>query len=296
MKEASLTSPRSRQSSLRSRAARAAASLAAGLVALLGAQAAAAQAVYRYTGHPFTFFSCGPTLAGDATMACSNDPAPGNTLTSYLATDSVTMTLTLDSPLPASMALTDVRSLPGFAVSMNDGHQTVTIPDAIGGFFAEVETDASGQISQWRFVLNTGFPNNGGVSTVNRIFNGSPAVHDQGVIACCDPTIHGDLAENFNMPGTWSNGAPSPAAATTSLINLLASPSLQLTAGLVASLTDKLDHVLASIQAGSSKQAINQLGAFVNAVQTAQKTNKISAQSAQTLVDAAKAITAMLSS
>jgi len=87
----------------------------------------------------------------------------------------------------------------------------------------------------------------------------------------------------------------SPAAAVTNLKALVASPELGLTPGQVASLTDKLNNALASIQAGHNRQAINQLKAFIAQVETAQRNGRMSSSSAATLVSAANAIIAMLS-
>lgn len=80
----------------------------------------------------------------------------------------------------------------------------------------------------------------------------------------------------------------------TNLKATVASPELALTDGQVSSLTDKLNNALASIQAGQNKQAINQLKSFINSVESAQKTFKMSAQTAATLIAAANAIIAML--
>jgi hypothetical protein len=55
-----------------------------------------------------------------------------------------------------------------------------------------------------------------------------------------------------------------------------------------------LNNAQASIQAGLNKQAINQLNAFINSVQSSLKTGKISAQTGKTLIDAANAIIALL--
>ncbi len=250
--------------------------------------AAVAQVTYQYQGNPFTLFSCGPNSDNTATSDCST-PAPTNPHTSYTATDFVSATLTLSSALPANFPLQDVRTLPGFQLTMDDGQHTVTDADA-AGMFAEVATDASGQIVQWRLVINTGGVNNGGIATINK----GTSVFDQGVLACCDPTVPGNLALIFSAPGTWSSGSPSPAAAVTNLINLVANPLLGLTTGQIKSLTNKLDNALASIEAGRNKQARNQLNAFLNKVQAARKTGKMSAQTADTLTNAANAIIAML--
>ena len=253
-----------------------------------------AQATYTYTGHPFTLFSCGPffdTTTGTVTgtLDCST-PGP-NANTSYTAADFVSATLTLTSPLPANMALADVSTLAGFALSMNDGQHTVTNTQAVG-MFAKVGTDASGNINQWQVVINTGGLANGGIDTLNIPGN----VGDFGVLACCDPGPQGgNFGLNLSMPGSWSSGAPNPAAAVTSLINMLSNPLLGLTPGQINSFTDKLNNALASINAGQNKQAINQLNAFISAVQTALKNGKITPQAASTLTTAANAIITLLS-
>jgi hypothetical protein len=261
-------------------------------VALIGlalsSQAALAQTSYDYKGNPFNLFSCGPNEDNTATMDCST-PAPANTFTSYTATDFVSATLTLDSPLGANFTLQDVRTLPGFALIVNDGQHTVTNLDAVG-MFAEVSTDASGQINQWRLVLNTGGTDNGGISTINS----GASVFDQGTLACCDPTVSGNLALNFSMPGIWSGGAVSPAAAVTNLINVLANPSLGLNRPQITSFTAVLRSALRSINAGRNRLAIAQLNAFSAEVWIARRINRISASTANTLITAAQAIVALL--
>lgn len=248
---------------------------------------AAAQAVYRYTGLPFTLFSCGPSPSGSGTLLCSS-PAPGNPYTSYTATDRVTAALTLTAPLPANLALADVRSMPGFRLELSDGRHSVTDTQQ-AGMAAEVATDGAGNIVRWRLIINTGGLDNGGIATQNATF-----VADSGTLRCCDPTVSGDLARNSNLPGSWTGGVPSPAAATRSLITLVASPDLGLTQGQVASLTDKLANALESIVAGLNKQAINQLNAFIASVQSSAKTGKMSEAAAAMLTAAAQAIIAML--
>ena len=244
-----------------------------------------AQATYRYTGNPFTFFSCGPNADDTATMDCST-PAPTNIHTSYTATDHVTATLTLDAPLGPNFAYSDVRTLPGFSLTLDDGEHMVSTPLASGqALFSFVSTDASGQINQWRLGINTGGALNGGIATFNFTdTSGAPA-------ATLQP---GNLAINFGIPGTWNSGIQNPAALVSNLINLVSDPSLNLTSGQVSNLTDKLNNAQASIQAGLNKQAINQLNAFINSVQSSLKTGKISAQTGKTLIDAANAIIALL--
>ena len=248
---------------------------------------AAAEATYQYVGNPFTLFSCGPSSPGPGTILCST-PAPTNPLTSYTATDHVEATLVLTDPLPASLAYQDVRTFPGFSLTMSDGQHTVTNADAVG-MFAEVSTDSGGNILQWRLVINTGGTLNGGIATQNATF-----MTDSGTLACCDPTVSGDLARNSGIPGVWSSGAPTPASLVTNLITMLSDPLLGLTAAQVNTLTDKLNNALASIEAGQNKKAINQLTSFNRSVQTWVKTGKMSASTGTILTDKANAILALL--
>jgi len=259
---------------------------------MLSSQPAHAQAIYTYTGNPFTLFSCGPAVPPPGTLLCST-PGP-NAFTSYTATNFVSGTLTFTNPLPANMSLQDVTGLAGFQLSLNDGQHTVTNTMTLG-LIVQVATDASGNITSWWVVENTGGALDGGIATLNftnAIFGTN--VFDHGVLACCDPTPPGNLAFVFSNPGTWSSGIVSPATLVTNLIQLVNNPLLQLKTGQSSSLTDKLLNTLASIQAGLNKQAINQLNAFITSVQTDQKSGKISAQTATTLTNAATAVIAKL--
>ena len=262
--------------------------VATGMLVMLSARSAAAQTTYTYTGNPFTLFSCGPAVPGPGDVDCTT-PAPTNPYTSYLPTDFVSATLTFDSPLGPNLALQDVRTLPGFQLTMADGRHTGTFtPNG----YTQVATDASGQIVQWNLTIATGVLA-GGIITRN--YSGAGlTVYDQGVLACCSPTVTGDFGLNIGTPGTWSSGSPSPASLVTNLINVVSNPLLGLTGGQVSSLTDKLNNVLVSIQGGLNKQAINQLTAFINSVVSSEKTGKMSAQTANTLVAAANAIIALL--
>lgn len=265
----------------------------AGIAVLASAQSAAAQATYNYVGNGFTLFSCGPNSTNTGTITCST-PAPTNTHTSYTTTDHVTATLVLDTALPANLTYQDIRTFAGFSLTMNDGHQTVATPLSSGqGMFAEVSTDASGNILDWRFVINTGGANNGGIATYTAPFG---FVTDQGTLKCCDPSPGGDFARNANIRGVWTLGTPTPTpdAAVSNLITVVMDPLLDLTGGQVNSLVDKLNKALASINAGLYKQAINQLNSFINSVQTSVKNGKMSPTTGTTLVDAATAIIALL--
>lgn len=106
----------------------------------------------------------------------------------------------------------------------------------------------------------------------------------------------GAYSLNWSVAMTLESVAITPAQSVTNLINLISNPNsgLGLSSGQISSLTDKLNNALASIQAGLNAQAINQLQAFINSVQSSLKTGKISAQTANTLISAANAIIAML--
>jgi hypothetical protein len=261
---------------------------------LLAPRAAAAHATYTYTGHPFTLFSCGPTADNSATLDCTT-PAPANSFTSYDTTDFVTATLVFDDPLGPNFPYGPIAGIPGFQLTLNDGQHTLSTPLSPGaGLIAEASTDATGQIDHWRLVINSGGTLNGGIGTIN--FTDGAGVHmfDQGVLACCDPTLSGDLALVLGSPGTWSNGAPTPSALISSLMNIVTDPLLGLNTGQMNSLLDKLSDAQASVLAGQYKQAVNQLNALLQSVASSVKTHKISAQTGAMLTGAASAILTLL--
>jgi len=70
---------------------------------------------------------------------------------------------------------------------------------------------------------------------------------------------------------------------------------LGLSSGQISSFTDKLNNAILSIQQGLNGQAINQLNAFINSVQSSVKTGKITPEAGATLISAAQAIIATLS-
>ena len=174
--------------------------LLAGLLSL----PAFGQVTYSYTGKTFSFFSCG------GVNDCFNSPAPANTNTSYTATDIVTGTLALAAALPANMSLQDVSGLPGFKVTLHDGHQTMSATAGYtGGFIAKVATDGLGNIAQWEMVVNCCFFPNNGIATVNVP---GTEVFDQATLSAASPNngypnTPYDLAFNFNTPGSWTGGS-----------------------------------------------------------------------------------------
>lgn len=255
--------------------ARPAASRAASLAA------GAAPTVYRYTGNPFTLFSCG---ASDASGTCA-DPAPTNPYTSYTATDHITATLTLDSPLPANASMLDLKTLPGFQLTLSDGHQTLTQADSSDGISVDVSTDANGNIIGWYLGVGA---NGRQILTTQETFS-----VDQAILECCDPAQHANLAYNQN-PGSWTVAASTPAQAITDLRGVVTDPSTGLRRGQVKRLTSKLDKALADVQAGKAKQAKKELEAFIKAVQNAERAGRMNPQTAAMLISAANAIIATL--
>jgi hypothetical protein len=182
---------------------------------------ARAQISYSYTGNPFTLFSCGPSGFG-GTLDCPNAPAPGNPHTSYTATDHVTATLIVSSALAPNLNYQDTTTVPGFQLTMNDGHQTLVTGTASGPFFiAKVSTDANGNIiGPWLLVINVGNAADSGIASENEP-PVNPFVQDQGTLACCDPNPPGDIAINQNNAGVWSPGsglAPTPTYGTVTRI------------------------------------------------------------------------------
>jgi hypothetical protein len=102
----------------------------------------------------------------------------------------------------------------------------------------------------------------------------------------------GAFSLNWSVTMNLASVVVTPTGALTNLINLISDPysGLVLTSGQINSLTNKLNNVLTSVQTGQNKQAMNQLQAFINSVQTDLKTGKISVQTATTLTVAANAI------
>ena len=82
--------------------------------------------------------------------------------------------------------------------------------------------------------------------------------------------------------------------ATGNFLELLSDTDLELTSGQSNSLIDKFMNALASIEQGANKQAINQLSALVNSVDSWLKSGKVSSETASTLITAANAIIAAL--
>jgi len=175
---------------------------------MVGAQQASAQTTYRYHGNVFKFFSCGPGPEG-GTKGCPDAPAPGNPLTTYLATDFVSATLTFSAPLPANLAIQDVTTRPGFSMTMSDGRQTLTMAD-VNVAAALVATDADGEIREWELRMSTpADPHTFSfreVTTTSEHFGTFIANQDGGTLACCDPFVSGNLASNQDAPGSWNMG------------------------------------------------------------------------------------------
>jgi hypothetical protein len=268
----------------------------AGIAVVLSAQPASAQATYDYAGSPFTLFSCGPNATNTAITLCST-PGP-NSNTSYILGDRVTATITLDAPLEANLPLTSITSRAGFHLTLNDGRHIVSTPISAGqGLIADVATDASGNIVNWNVVINTGFPDNGGIFTQHYQHSTIPTCchGDGGTLLGVLPGNLARLVANPN-PGVWTTGGgtPTPSEAVTAMISEVADPLLGLSAGQVSSLTDKLSNARASIDAGLNKQALNQLKAFTNSVETAVKNGKMDPATGTLLTgDASKIIAAL---
>ena len=245
------------------------------------AGAAAGPVVYHYTGNPFTLFSCG---AFDGSGACPT-PAPSNPYTSYTVTDHITATLSLDAPLPANASLLDLKTLPGFQLSLSDGHQTLTQADSSDGISVDVTTDANGNIIGWYLGVGA----NG-----HQILTALESINvDEAVLQCCDPALHSNLAYNQN-PGIWTVGAPTPAQAITDLIGVVNDPATGLRRNQVRRLTRILDGALRDAQAGRTKKAIKELEDFIKSVRDAERAGRMSHQAAAMLIAAANAIIAGL--
>ncbi|CBL46014.1 Hypothetical protein HDN1F_24310 [gamma proteobacterium HdN1] len=254
-----------------------------------------AEVTYQYTGNHFTMFSCGPTSDNMGTLNCST-AAPANSFTTYTSTDHVIATLTLDEPLGANFPYSDIRALPGFQLVLNDGQHTVQTPlDSGQAMFSMVATDADGNISQWRFGINTGGLQNGGIHTSSYTDGSGPHAFDSGTMACCDPTVSGNLANNFNTAGTWTSDSPSdPASLVNNLISLVSNPELGLSRGQIGVFNFFLNGALRSINAGNTQLADLQLRVFIDVVRLSRRFRGISSETATSLISSAQAIRASL--
>lgn len=217
-----------------------------------------AQVTYRYMGNNFTIFSC-----GDSTLCAS--PPPG--ATSYTTDDFVTATLTFDAPLPPNLNRQDVRGVAGFSLTMDDGHQELTMGPLTPGEVA-VSTDANGNIiAPWSVFINCcSFPNNN-IFTLND--PGQRGIGDGGVLSA--PTVpFPDTPRDMgavNAPGVWVREVSSPADLTEQLINdVNALICVELNSGQAKRLSRPLRNVLRSIRANRIQPACRQLQHFITKV------------------------------
>jgi surface antigen len=123
---------------------------------------------------------------------------------SYSASDRVTARLTLASPLPAGATLLNVRSFPGFSLSMNDGHQTMVMTSSSPGEVL-VSTDGSGNlIGPWSVFINCCLNPNNNIFTLN--YPGVRGVGDGGYLSAPNgsfPSTPFDGGQVFSNPGRW---------------------------------------------------------------------------------------------
>lgn len=174
---------------------------------------ASAQTTYTYIGNHFTLFSCGLSSGGGTADCEWGDPRINS---SYTASNHVTATMVFSSPLPPNLNFQDVRNLPGFELTVTDGVQTLHSEDYPGGTAAQVSTDANGNIiAPWYLQVYTGGTVNHGIDT----YDEPPFSSDDALLACCDPTVQGNLAFNQSAqfppgtgPGLWGTGGIPPSA------------------------------------------------------------------------------------
>lgn len=251
-------------------------------------QSASAQVTYTYVGNTFTLFSCGQPGG----VLCTTPP-PGST--SYTTDDFVTATLTLTDPLPANLQRVDIRNHVGFSLTMNDGHQELTLEPLVPGE-ALVSTDAAGNIiGPWSMIIGCClFPNNS-IATLN-----DPDVRgigDQGALSAPQgnfPDTPFDSGVIFRSPGVWSGGISSPEDLTQELIgDVDALINVELNPGQGNGLTRPLRNALRSIDANRIQAACSQLKDFINEV--IDKTPPLTSTTSNALIADASAIRTVLS-
>jgi hypothetical protein len=246
-----------------------------------------AQVTYRYAGNNFTVFSCGM-----GSIRCASPP-PG--ATSYTTDDFVTATLTFDAPLPPNLNRQDVRGVAGFSLTMDDGHQELTMGPGTPGEVI-VSTDASGNIiAPWSvFIHCCLFPNNN-IFTLND--PGQRGIGDGGALSMPNgsfPDTPMDSGEVNGSPGIWVREVSSPADLTEHLIkDVNALIGVELNPGQAKRLSRPLRNVLRSIRANKIQPACSQLQDFI--AQVINTTPPLSQATSDALIASANAIRTVLS-
>jgi hypothetical protein len=162
-----------------------------------------ANAIYTYTGNPFT-----------------------NVQPTYTTADRVTVTMTLTNPLGPNLSASDVT--PNLvALSMSDGLQTIDLTTpGLTGTIATFSTDPSGNISLWNvaLTLDTGPFGNccSQIGTENDINpkDGTPIMQDDASAGNPPGSVFEALGSNSNAPGQWSV-APEPNTVALLLVGLV---------------------------------------------------------------------------
>ena len=163
------------------------------------AQPVQAEVEYLYSGNVFDRFS-----RENASVCATLDPE----FTSYTSSDFVQMSLKPDQPLANNLQLFDVRSLPGFSITLRDGQQEMIAPSEV-----LMSTDENGDVFvPWSVISNWClFPSNG-ISTLNR--PDGLGVNDQAVLSEPSggiPDTPRDMGPVSPIPGAWTRvGALTP--------------------------------------------------------------------------------------
>lgn len=249
--------------------------------AQLKAAEAQSEVGYSYQGNNFNLFSC------DGNNLCSDsDPLH----TSYTTSDFITAVITLDEPLPGNLNLENIRDLPGFTLTMTDGHQVLTLDPGVPGE-AFVSTDADGNIiAPWHVFVNCCLYPNNNVFAIN-----SPEVRgvgDGGYLTCPNgsyPDTPRDGGMIFGTPGEWTTNNNTPEELVADLMTDIESLiDVELKNGQANGLTKPLTNALRSISKGKISAACSQLSDFIEEVNA--KTPPLSESTAAYLIDEAIAI------
>jgi hypothetical protein len=150
---------------------------------------------------PIWFTSVGSDSCSVTYMYTGNTFDTFHTASVFTTSDRVTARLSLSNPLRPNLTFYDVTGLPGFNLSMSDGHQTFSSTNATSSVTALVSTDSTGKlVGPWHIRIQQGGP----LDPMIYSWNVPGEVFD---ISASGQTVQGtsrDVGSRASLPGIWS--------------------------------------------------------------------------------------------